>query len=73
MQVAVKKRGSTGEKTGTKMKKIKQKCQKQTAKEEVILWVHDKEKKPECKGIYIVTYIVRRPGMYGNRNEFLSL
>lgn len=44
MQIAVKKMGSTGEETRTKIKKIKQKHQKQTAKEEVILWIHDKGK-----------------------------
>lgn len=35
----------TGRETGTKMK-IKQKHQKLTANDEVILWIHEKEKNP---------------------------
>lgn len=49
MQVSVEKTGSAGQETGTKMKKIKQKHQKYTAKEKVILWTHDKGKTPNAK------------------------
>lgn len=58
-------------KTGIKIKKIKQNTRSRLQRRKQ--YCRYMKKNTECKGIYIVTCIVRRPGMYGNRNDFLSL
>lgn len=63
----------TGGEAGTKLKKIKQKHQKQTAKEEVILWIHDKGKNPNARENILFYTLLGDQKRMETRNEFLLL